>query len=106
MRFSRLDEWLSWQETLHPQAIDLSLDRLHRTLERLSYRAPTYPVITVGGTNGKGSSVALLNSILTSAGYRVGTFTSPHLVRYNERIQVAGQEVSDAALIDAFDRID
>jgi dihydrofolate synthase/folylpolyglutamate synthase len=106
MRFSRLAEWLSWQETLHPKAIDLGLERLYRTLERLDWRTPACPVITVGGTNGKGSCVALLSSILTSAGYRVGTFTSPHLVRYNERIHVAGHEVADASLIDAFERID
>jgi dihydrofolate synthase / folylpolyglutamate synthase len=106
MRFTRLAEWLSWQETLHPKAIDLGLDRLHRTLERLRWARPICPVITVGGTNGKGSCVAMLNSILSSAGYRVGTFTSPHLIRYNERIQVAGLEVTDRSLIAAFERID
>jgi dihydrofolate synthase / folylpolyglutamate synthase len=106
MRFSRLGEWLSWQESLHPKAIDLGLDRLHRTLERLNWRKPACPVITVGGTNGKGSCVAMLNSILSNAGYRVGTFTSPHLIRYNERIQIAGHEVTDRALIAAFHRID
>jgi dihydrofolate synthase/folylpolyglutamate synthase len=106
MRFSRLAEWLSWQETLHPQAIDLSLDRLRRTLERLSWRPPSCPVTTVGGTNGKGSCVALLSHILESGGYRVAAFTSPHLVRYNERIVVDGREVSDASLIAAFERID
>lgn len=106
MRFLTLADWLSWQETLHPNAIDLGLTRLNRTLERLRWRRPLCPVITVGGTNGKGSSVALLNRILTEAGYRVGTFTSPHLLRYNERIVVADREVSDASLIAAFERID
>jgi dihydrofolate synthase/folylpolyglutamate synthase len=106
MRFSRLVDWLSWQETLHPQAIDLGLDRLRRTLDRLSWRAPRCPVITVGGTNGKGSCVAILSRILKRAGYRVGAFTSPHLVRYNERIVIDGREVSDASLIAAFERID
>jgi dihydrofolate synthase/folylpolyglutamate synthase len=105
-RFTRLSDWLSWQETLHPRAIDLGLERLHRTLERLGWQRPACPVITVGGTNGKGSCVALLSRILASAGYRVGTFTSPHLVRYNERISIAGREVSDASLIAAFERID
>jgi dihydrofolate synthase/folylpolyglutamate synthase len=105
-RFSRLQEWLAWQETLHPSAIDLSLDRVTRTLERLGWRRPAAPVITVGGTNGKGSSVALMTRILTEAGYRVGTFTSPHLLRYNERICIAEREVSDASLIAAFERID
>jgi dihydrofolate synthase / folylpolyglutamate synthase len=106
MRFSRLADWLAWQETLHPQAIDMGLTRLSGTLERLNWRAPKCPVITVGGTNGKGSSVALLSRILTCAGYRVGTFTSPHLLRYNERITLEGKQVSDASLLAAFERID
>jgi dihydrofolate synthase/folylpolyglutamate synthase len=101
-----LSQWLSWQETLHPNAIDLGLDRLRRTLDRLEWRRPACPVITVGGTNGKGSIVAMTSAILGAAGYRVGTFTSPHLLRYNERITIAGREVSDASLIAAFERID
>ena len=87
--FLTLSDWLSWQQTLHPSTIDLGLTRLNRTLARLEWRRPRCPVITVGGTNGKGSSVALLNRILSEAGYRVGTFTSPHLLRYNERIVIA-----------------
>jgi len=106
VRFSTLAEWLSWQESLHPSAIDLGLVRLNRTLDRLGWRRPVCPVITVGGTNGKGSSVALLNRILSEAGYRVGTFTSPHLLRYNERIVIADRPVCDASLIAAFERID
>jgi len=101
-----LSQWLSWQETLHPSAIDLGLERLSRTLARLQWRRPGCPVITVGGTNGKGSTVALTSRILAAAGYRVGTFTSPHLRRYNERIAIDGREVSDASLIAAFERID
>lgn len=106
MRFSTLSEWLSWQEKLHPSAIDLGLDRIKRTLQRLEWRAPRCPVITVGGTNGKGSTVAMLRRILSEAGYRVGAFTSPHLIRYNERITIAEQEISDASLMVAFERID
>lgn len=106
MRFKTLTDWLAWQQTLHPNAIDLGLERLNRTLRRLGWRRPACPVITVAGTNGKGSSVALLNRILGEAGYRVGTFTSPHLLRYNERIVIADREVSDASLIAAFERID
>ncbi|HMN45669.1 MAG TPA: bifunctional tetrahydrofolate synthase/dihydrofolate synthase [Povalibacter sp.] len=106
MRFTTLTDWLAWQQTLHPNAIDLGLERLNRTLQRLGWRRPACPVITVAGTNGKGSSVALLNRILGEAGYRVGTFTSPHLLRYNERIMIADREVSDASLIAAFERID
>src|SRR6188474_796276 len=105
-RFRRLADWLAWQETLHPNAIDLGLDRLQRTLDRLAWQRPACPVITVAGTNGKGSCVALTACILREAGYRVGTFTSPHLLRYNERIVVDGVEVSDAALMSAFERID
>jgi dihydrofolate synthase/folylpolyglutamate synthase len=105
-RFRRLADWLSWQETLHPNAIDLGLERLQRTLDRLNWRRPACPVITVAGTNGKGSCVALAARILAEGGYRVGTFTSPHLLRYNERIAVGGVEVSDAALMAAFERID
>jgi dihydrofolate synthase/folylpolyglutamate synthase len=105
-RPSTLSGWLAWQQTLHPSAIDLGLTRIRRALDRLNWRAPDCPVITVGGTNGKGSSVAMLSEILGQAGYRVGTFTSPHLLRYNERIIIAGREVSDASLVAAFERID
>ena len=105
-RFRRLADWLAWQETLHPNAIDLGLDRLQSTLDRLGWQRPACPVITVAGTNGKGSCVALAARILSEAGYRVGTFTSPHLLHYNERIVVAGVEVSDQALMAAFERID
>jgi len=101
-----LADWLRWQETLHPSAIDLGLDRMRRTLERLQWRQPACPVITVAGTNGKGSTVALTSQILRAAGYRVGTFTSPHLIRYNERIVIDGREVTDASLVAAFERID
>jgi dihydrofolate synthase/folylpolyglutamate synthase len=106
MRFSRLSDWLAWQERLHPRPIDLGLERLRRTLTRLGWRQPSCPVITVGGTNGKGSTVALLSRILTEAGYRVGAFTSPHLIRYNERIRIDEREISDASLMAAFERID
>jgi dihydrofolate synthase / folylpolyglutamate synthase len=106
LRFDSLADWLAWQETLHPNAIDLGLVRLQRTLDNLGWRRPACPVITVAGTNGKGSCVALAARILGEAGYRVGTFTSPHLLRYNERIAIDGVEVSDEALIAAFERID
>ncbi len=101
-----LSDWLSYQEGLHPNTIDLGLERLSQVLARLRWQQPACPVITVGGTNGKGSCVALLDSLLSAGGYRVGTFTSPHLIRYNERIRIAGCEVSDASLVAAFERID
>ncbi len=105
-RFTTLDDWLRWQETLHPRAIDLGLERVQTTLQRLQPEPPPYAVVTVGGTNGKGSCVAFLDAILRAAGYRVGAYTSPHLLRYHERIRVNGTEVDDEALCRAFARID
>lgn len=105
-RFSTLDEWLAWQETLHPVSIELKLDRIRTVLRRLRLEPPPYPTITIGGTNGKGSCVAYLEAMLRAAGYRVGAYTSPHLLRYNERIRIDGTEASDAAICRAFARID
>lgn len=106
MPFRTLADWLAFQEQLHPNVIDLGLERLTRVLARLHWVRPHCPVITVGGTNGKGSCVALLAAIGAAAGYRVGTFTSPHLIRYNERIKIDGSEISDASLLAAFERIE
>jgi dihydrofolate synthase/folylpolyglutamate synthase len=96
-----LGEWLSHVERQHPKAIALGLERVNAVLARLAI-APGCPVITVGGTNGKGSTCAMLEGILRSAGYRTGLYTSPHLLRYNERVRVAGREAEDAALCEAF----
>jgi dihydrofolate synthase / folylpolyglutamate synthase len=104
-RFAELAEWLDWQQRLHPAAIELGLERVGRVLARTGWRAPTQPVITVGGTNGKGSCVALLTSLLRAGGYRVGAFTSPHLIDYRERIRLDGTMVSAASLLVAFERI-
>ena len=104
-RFGSLDAWLEWQQTLHPQAMDLGLDRVRRVLGRTGWRAPGVPVLTVGGTNGKGSCVATIASLLAAGGYRVATFTSPHLVDYRERIRIDGEPVSAASLVVAFERI-
>ncbi len=101
-----LDDWLSWFETLHPKKIDLSLDRVIAVLDKLELRAPQYKVVTVAGTNGKGSCVAMLESIYWHAGYEVGTFTSPHLWRFNERIRLNGADASDAELIELFQSVD
>jgi dihydrofolate synthase/folylpolyglutamate synthase len=105
-RFDSLNEWLQWQETLHPSSIDLGLERAARVADRLGCCMPAPVVISVAGTNGKGSCVALLEAILLRAGYRVGCYTSPHLLRYNERVRLQGQAVSDRLLIDAFARVD
>ncbi|AOV17365.1 hypothetical protein BJI67_10120 [Acidihalobacter aeolianus] len=106
MRFDTLDDWLRWQETLAPKAIELGLERVHEVAARLDLLQPSCPVITVGGTNGKGSTVSMLTSMLHAGGYRVGTYLSPHLLKYNERVNVAGQPVEDALLCDAFADID
>lgn len=106
MRFQSLDQWLAWQETLHPRTIDLGLERVRRTLEKLQWRRPAAPIITIGGTNGKGSCAALSEAILRAQGHRVGVFTSPHLMRYNERIRIDGAEATDEALCESFAHID
>lgn len=105
-RFDTLGEWLAWQETFHHSEIDLGLERVRAVADKLLNRPPLYPVITVAGTNGKGSVLAYLQAILNAAGYRTGLFTSPHLVRYNERIAVNGEFASDAELIQAFAAVD
>lgn len=106
MRFHTLDEWLVWQTSLHGCAVDLGLERVGEVARRLDLLTPTHTVITVAGTNGKGSTVAMLEAILGKAGYRVGAYTSPHLLRYNERIRLEGSNVSDQMLCEAFAVID
>lgn len=106
MRFDTLPEWLAWQESFHPKSIDLGLDRIQAVFDRMGLTRPAPVVITVGGTNGKGSCVAFLEAILRAAGYRTGTYTSPHLLRYNERVTLDGRQATDEALIHAFDRVD
>ena len=101
-----LAERLERQERTHPSAIDLTLDRVREVARRLELLQPAARVITVAGTNGKGSTVAYLDAVLRAHGVRTGRFTSPHLRRYNERICVDGVEASDAALLESFDRID
>jgi dihydrofolate synthase/folylpolyglutamate synthase len=106
MRFDTLNDWLDWQVGLHPKTIDLGLERVATVWQRLQASPLSAKVITVAGTNGKGSCVAFLDAILRAAGYRVGCYTSPHLLRYNERIRIDGEEVPDEAICQAFDRID
>ncbi|MFW2374495.1 MAG: bifunctional tetrahydrofolate synthase/dihydrofolate synthase [Gammaproteobacteria bacterium] len=107
MRFDSLQQWLGWQESLNPKTIDLGLDRVRQVLSALDLSEDfNCPVITVAGTNGKGSSVAMLESILRAANYRVGCYTSPHLFHYNERIRINGQPVTDHKLCQAFETVD
>lgn len=96
-----LADWLATLEKMHPKAIDMGLERVAQVRERLDIRFDC-PVITVGGTNGKGSTCAMLESILLQAGYRVGLYTSPHLLDFNERARVNGEIASDAALTEQF----
>jgi hypothetical protein len=106
MKFETLAEWLAWLERLHPVSIDLGLERGAAVRDRMGISPPPYRVITVGGTNGKGSVVALLTALLAAAGHRVGTYTSPHLQRYNERVVIDGREADDGALCTAFEAVD
>jgi dihydrofolate synthase/folylpolyglutamate synthase len=101
-----LDQWLAYQAQVHPQAIDLGLERLRLVLERLEWRQPIVPVITVAGTNGKGSVSAYCGAILSAAGFKVGTFTSPHLRDYRERIRVHGRLALAEELVAAFEKIE
>src|SRR4051812_21542783 len=96
-----LASWLEFIERQHPSAIALGLERVAEVLGRLD-ASLRCPVITVGGTNGKGSTCAMLESILRAAGYRTALYTSPHLLRYNERVRIGGVEAGDAALCEAF----
>lgn len=96
-----LIQWLAYLEALHPKTIELGLERVARVRDALALQ-PAFAIITVGGTNGKGSTCALLEAILTRAGYRVGCYTSPHLLSYNERVRVDAQIVDDVALCGAF----
>lgn len=100
-----LEQWLRYIEGLHPQAIALGLERVERVRQTLAI-APAYPIITVGGTNGKGSCCAMLEAILLHAGYRVGCYTSPHLLCYNERVRTGGRSVDDETLCRAFERVE
>lgn len=107
MRFQTLPEWLQWQEKLHFTEVDPGLERVAQVWKQLggSSKLP-FTVITVAGTNGKGSSVAMLDTILSDAGYHTGTYTSPHLLRYNERICIDGNPCDDTTICESFNRID
>ncbi len=97
-----LADWLAWLEQLHPSAIDMGLDRLRAVADHLGLGRPATRVITVTGTNGKGSTCAFLVSLLRSQGLRVGLYSSPHLLAYNERVQLPDGQASDAQLCEAF----
>src|SRR6476659_4984401 len=96
-----LDDWLAYCEHLHPVGIDMGLTRISAVAKRMGLRFDC-PVITVGGTNGKGSTCAMLEAILLQAGYRVGLYTSPHLVHFNERARLNGEIATDEQLVEQF----
>jgi dihydrofolate synthase/folylpolyglutamate synthase len=100
-----LSDWLAHLERLHPKTIDMGLERVKQVRVGLDL-APAFPIITVGGTNGKGSTCAMMEAILSSAGYTVGCYTSPHLLRYNERVRINRREASDEALCKAFQAVE
>ena len=107
-RFARkmnLHDWLIHLESLHPKTIALGLERVAQVKQRLDLQ-PNFPIIIVGGTNGKGSVCAMLEAILHAAGYRVGCYTSPHLLDYNERVRIGKQQASDAELCASFEQIE
>ncbi|AXE61536.1 folylpolyglutamate synthase/dihydrofolate synthase family protein [Candidatus Thioglobus sp. NP1] len=101
-----LDEWLTWQETLMEETIVLGLDRVKIVYDELFPNGVPFKVITIGGTNGKGSSIAFIDSIYEQSKYKIGRSTSPHLLKYNERFAIDGKEVSDASIISAFELIE
>ena len=101
-----LADWLSHIERIHPKSIDMGLERIRAVSQRLGLKRPARKVITVGGTNGKGSTVAFIEAIARAVGKRVGAYTSPHLLAYNERVRIDGRDADDAALIAAFEAIE
>jgi dihydrofolate synthase/folylpolyglutamate synthase len=100
-----LNDWLLRLESMHPKAIDMGLDRVAAVAQILGLTF-SCPVITVGGTNGKGSTCAMLESILMQGGYRVGLYTSPHILHFNERARINGELVSDDSLCAAFEKVE
>ena len=101
-----LEDWLDYIEQQHPKSIELGLDRVREVATRLRLGKPAKQVVTVGGTNGKGSTVAFIEAIARAAGLKVGAYTSPHLLRYNERVRIDGREADDAELVAAFEVVE
>ena len=97
-----LEQWLDYQQQVHPKSIDMGLDRIAEVARRLRLGRPATHVVTVAGTNGKGSTVAFIEAIARAQGLKVGAYTSPHVLRYNERVRIDGRDAGDGALIAAF----
>ena len=103
---SSLEMWLDYLSNIHTSAIALGLDRVQAVASKANLTKPAKHVITVAGTNGKGSTCALMEAILLDAGYSVGVYSSPHLIRYNERVRINGQDLSDEKMVQSFDFIE
>ena len=103
---SSLTEWLERLQALHPREIDLGLERVAEVAGRLDLLHPHCPVVTIAGTNGKGSTICVLDGLLRGQGKRTGRYTSPHLLHYNERICIDGVPVADAEIVAAFEQIE
>ncbi|WP_411834343.1 bifunctional tetrahydrofolate synthase/dihydrofolate synthase [Pseudoxanthomonas mexicana] len=101
-----LSEWLAYIERQHPKSIEMGLERARTVAERMRIGKPAAQVITVGGTNGKGSTVAFIEAIAREAGRKVGAYTSPHLLRYNERVRIDGADAGDERLVEAFEAVE
>lgn len=101
-----LSDWLAYIERQHPKSIDMGLERVRDVAARLGLTRPARQVITVAGTNGKGSTVAFIEAIARAAGWRVGAYTSPHLLAYNERVRIDGVDAADDELIGAFEAVE
>ncbi|KAF1709394.1 bifunctional tetrahydrofolate synthase/dihydrofolate synthase [Pseudoxanthomonas kalamensis DSM 18571] len=101
-----LQDWLDHIERQHPRAIEMGLERVREVATRLGLGKPAKHVVTIGGTNGKGSTVAFVEAIARAAGWKVGAYTSPHLLRYNERVRIDGSDADDDALVRAFEAVD
>src|SRR5690606_32481787 len=101
-----LHQWLEYIEQQHPKSIELGLDRVRAVAERMQLARPARKVVTVAGTNGKGSTVAFIEAIARAAGWRTGAYTSPHLLAYNERVRIAGEDVPDEALVAGFEAVE
>ncbi|HIF88400.1 MAG TPA: bifunctional folylpolyglutamate synthase/dihydrofolate synthase [Candidatus Thioglobus sp.] len=105
-RLKTLDDWLIWQENLHESVIDLGLERIEVVYNKLFPNGVPFHVITVGGTNGKGSTIAFIDNVYSQSKHKVGCFTSPHLINYNERFAIDDKLASDGMIIDAFEKIE
>ena len=101
-----LQQWLEFIERQHPRSIEMGLERVREVAARLGLERPAAQVVTVAGTNGKGSTVAFIEAMARAGGWKVGAYTSPHLLRYNERVRIDGAEASDEALAAAFAAVD